>query len=155
MGPDAEVPGRPAPRKKKFSANKRPVESGRQAAEEAAQSALTDASTHLKAAGQVLHLFVDDSIPRNASFASVRKKAFALLPPEPFEPVSNYMRNVTFDNDIAVQTMEFYVPLVADGSKTQIGNSLASSFGSVIDQLYSGAKAAKTGKRVAAGTPST
>jgi long-chain acyl-CoA synthetase len=29
------------------------------------------------------------------------------------------------------------------------------TFGSVIDQLYSGAKAAKTGKRVAAGTPST
>lgn len=72
-------------------------QSARQAAEEAAQSALTDASTHLKAAGQVLHLFVDDSIPRNASFASVRKKAFALLPPERFEPVSNYMRNVTFD----------------------------------------------------------
>jgi arabinosaccharide transport system substrate-binding protein len=42
--------------------------------------------------------------------------------------------NVIFDNDIGVQTMEFYVPLVADGSKTQIGNSLASSFGSVIDQ---------------------
>jgi hypothetical protein len=72
-------------------------QSARQAAEEAAQSALTDASTHLKAAGQILHLFVDDSIPRNASFASVRKKAFALLPPERFEPVSNYMRNVTFD----------------------------------------------------------
>jgi TnpA family transposase len=72
-------------------------QSARQAAEEAAQNALTDASTHLKAAGQVLHLFVDESIPRNASFASVRKTAFALLAPERFEPVSNYMRNVTFD----------------------------------------------------------
>jgi Tn3 transposase DDE domain/Domain of unknown function (DUF4158) len=72
-------------------------QSARLAAEAAAQSALTDASTHLQAAGKVLNLFVDKSIPRNASFASVRKKAFALLPPERFEPVSSYMRNVTFD----------------------------------------------------------
>ena len=58
---------------------------------------MAEASTDLKAAGQVLHLFVDDTIPRNASFASVRQKAFSLLPLERFEKVSNYMSNVAFD----------------------------------------------------------
>lgn len=67
------------------------------AADEAAQNALTEASTHLKAAGQVLHLFVDDSIPRHASFANVKKRAFLLLPLERFEQVSNYMSNIAFD----------------------------------------------------------
>lgn len=42
--------------------------------------------------------------------------------------------NVTFDNDIAVQTIEWYVPLVARGSKTQIANSLGDSYGSIIAQ---------------------
>ncbi|KWC13351.1 transposase, partial [Burkholderia ubonensis] len=72
-------------------------QTARQAASEAAQNALTEASTHLKAAGEVLRLFVDESIPRHASFASVRKRAFTLLAPERFESVSQYMRNVTFD----------------------------------------------------------
>ncbi|MDE2203066.1 MAG: DUF4158 domain-containing protein, partial [Burkholderiaceae bacterium] len=69
----------------------------RAAAQEAMQRALTDASTHLQAAGKVLHLFVDDSIPGNASFSSVKKKAFSLLQRERFALVSNYMRNVAFD----------------------------------------------------------
>ena len=72
-------------------------QSAREAAGVAAQNALTEASSHLKAAGQVLHLFVDDSIPGKVLFASVRKQAFTLLAPERFEPVSQYMRNVTFD----------------------------------------------------------
>lgn len=41
---------------------------------------------------------------------------------------------VTFDNDIAVQTLEWYVPLVARTSKTKIANNLSSSYGSVIAQ---------------------
>jgi len=72
-------------------------QTARQAASEAAQNALTEASTHLKAAGEVLCLFVDEAIPRHASFASVRKRAFTLLAPERFESVSQYMRNVNFD----------------------------------------------------------
>jgi len=72
-------------------------QTARQAANEAAQNALTEASTHLKSAGEVLRLFVDESIPRHASFTSVRKRAFALLAPERFETVSQYLRNVTFD----------------------------------------------------------
>nr|WP_051381584.1 hypothetical protein [Paraburkholderia mimosarum] len=72
-------------------------QTARQVASEAAQNALSDAVTHLKAAGEVLRLFVDESIARYASFASVRKRAFTLLAPERFESVSQYMRNVTFD----------------------------------------------------------
>jgi hypothetical protein len=72
-------------------------QTARQAAGEAAQNALTEAGTHLKAAGEVLRLFVDGSIPYNASFASVRQRAFALLAPERIETVAQYMCNVTFD----------------------------------------------------------
>jgi ABC-type glycerol-3-phosphate transport system substrate-binding protein len=42
--------------------------------------------------------------------------------------------NVIFDNDTAVGTMKWYVPLVAPGSKTRIANTLSSSFGTVIAQ---------------------
>jgi hypothetical protein len=72
-------------------------QAARQAAGEAAQNALTEAGTHLKAAGEVLRLFVDGAIPYHASFASVRQRAFALLAPEHIEIVSRYMCNVTFD----------------------------------------------------------
>jgi hypothetical protein len=69
----------------------------RASADEAVQRALTDAGADLQAAGKVLNLFVDDSIPGNASFASVKRKAFLLLEPGRFALVSNYMRNVAFD----------------------------------------------------------
>lgn len=69
----------------------------KQAAVDAMQSALIDASKNLKAAGEVLALFVDTEIPGDASFASVKEKAFALLEPERFPIVSNYMCNIEFD----------------------------------------------------------
>lgn len=69
----------------------------KQAAEEAMQRALTDAAEHLQAAGQVLGLFVDSSIPADAPFTTVKEKAFALLAPERFALVSDYLRNVAFD----------------------------------------------------------
>jgi arabinosaccharide transport system substrate-binding protein len=47
-----------------------------------------------------------------------------------FDPTGN----VIFDNDIAVETMKWYVPLVAPGSQSQIANTLSSSFGTVIAQ---------------------
>ena len=72
-------------------------QTARQAASEAAQNALTEAGTHLKAAGEVLRLFVDESIPYYTPFASVRTRAFAMLAPELIETVSQYMRNITFD----------------------------------------------------------
>ncbi len=40
--------------------------------------------------------------------------------------------NLTMDNEIAVDTMKWYVPLVAEKSKTKIANNLSSSYGSVI-----------------------
>ena len=69
----------------------------KQAAVDAMQRALIDASENLKAAGAVLALFVDNEIPGDASFASVKEKAFALLEPERFPIVSNYMCNIEFN----------------------------------------------------------
>lgn len=40
--------------------------------------------------------------------------------------------NVIFDNQTAIDTMRWYVPLVASNSKTKIGNNLSSSYGAVI-----------------------
>ncbi len=67
------------------------------AAEEAAIKAMTQASANLQAAGQVLNLFIDTSIPSNTPFSEIKKKAFALLESERFAMVSDYMRNIEFD----------------------------------------------------------
>lgn len=67
------------------------------ASEEAMRQALTDASEHLQAAGEVLHLFVDDTIPDDAAFATVKAKAFSYLGPERIPLVADYMRNIAFD----------------------------------------------------------
>jgi TnpA family transposase len=66
-------------------------------AEAAAQQALLAASQNLNAAGTVLHLFVDPSIPDDAPFSVVKEKAFSLLDPERFSLVANYMRRIAFD----------------------------------------------------------
>jgi TnpA family transposase len=66
-------------------------------AETAAQQALLAASKNLNAAGKVLNLFVDASIPDDAPFSVVKKKAFSLLDPERFPLVANYMRSISFD----------------------------------------------------------
>lgn len=42
--------------------------------------------------------------------------------------------NVIFDNSVGIDTMKWYVPLVAAKSKRQIGNALSSSFGQVMTQ---------------------
>lgn len=67
------------------------------AAVEAMGQAVTDASENLQAAGEVLNLFVDESISDDSSFADVKTRAFAILDPQNFTSVSNYLRNVTFD----------------------------------------------------------
>ena len=67
------------------------------AAEAEVQQAFANAADNLKAAGQVLQLFVDSSIPGDASFAMVKEKAFSLLEAERFPQVSDYMRNIVFD----------------------------------------------------------
>ena len=69
----------------------------KQAATDAMQRALIEAGDNLKAAGAVLALFVDGAIPGDAPFATVKEKAFALLEPERFPVVSNYMCNIAFD----------------------------------------------------------
>ncbi len=70
---------------------------GKLEAEAAVQRAFADAAENLKAAGHVLSLFVDTSIPSDASFAAVKEKAFSLLEPARFPLVSDYMRNIAFD----------------------------------------------------------
>jgi TnpA family transposase len=67
------------------------------AAEDAVHKATTEAIQHLKAAGQVLNLFVDPSIPTDAPFTRVKEKAFSLLDPERFPLVSDYMCSAEFD----------------------------------------------------------
>ena len=67
------------------------------AAEAAQQQAFIDATENLKAAGEVLNLFIDESIPAQTSFAEVKEKAFSFLEKERFAAVSDYMRNIAFD----------------------------------------------------------
>lgn len=51
------------------------------ASEQAMRQGLSEAEENLRAAGQVLTLFVDPSIPADTPFAQVQAKAFALLDP--------------------------------------------------------------------------
>jgi hypothetical protein len=67
------------------------------AADGAAQQAMTEASANLQAAGQVLNLFIDQSIPDDVPFSTIKQKAFSLLEPERFPLVTDYMRNIEFD----------------------------------------------------------
>ncbi len=67
------------------------------AAKEAVYQAKTAATASLKAAGQVLNLFVDLSIPTHTPFGSVQEKAFTLLPREQFPSVTHYMSDAEFD----------------------------------------------------------
>jgi TnpA family transposase len=66
-------------------------------AEQAVQQTLSEVAVNLRAAGQVLTLFVDPSIPVQTLFETVKQKAFSLLEPESFPAVSDYMRNVELD----------------------------------------------------------
>jgi len=67
------------------------------AAELTMQKTVSEVAANLRAAGQVLTLFVDPSIPAKTPFAAVKKKAFSLLEPERFPLVSDHLRNVEFD----------------------------------------------------------
>src|SRR4051812_16035757 len=50
-------------------------------------------TTNLKAAGQVLNLFLDQSIADRTPFSKIKQKAFSLLDPERFALVADYMRD--------------------------------------------------------------
>src|SRR5260370_8554289 len=60
-------------------------------AEAAAQQALLAASQNLNAAGKVLNLSVDASIPDDAPFCVVTHKAFSLLDPHPLSLPSAHL----------------------------------------------------------------
>lgn len=67
------------------------------AAKAAMQQAADEANSNLKAAGEVLGLFVDKSIASDCPFSKVKERAFGLLNPAAFPSVSNFLRNVVFD----------------------------------------------------------
>lgn len=67
------------------------------ASEAAAIQAMTEVSTNMKAAGRVLDMFTDQSIPGKTPFSEIKQRAFSLLEPERFALLSNYMRNIEFD----------------------------------------------------------
>ena len=67
------------------------------ASEQAMQKAIIEASTNLQAAGEVLDLFIDDAIPDETPFVTVKQMAFSLLKAEHFPLVSDYMQNIEFD----------------------------------------------------------
>ena len=67
------------------------------AAKAAMQQASEEANSNLKAAGEVLGLFVDESIASDCPFSTVKERAFGLLEAAAFPAVTNYLRNVAFD----------------------------------------------------------
>ncbi len=67
------------------------------AAKAAMLQASEEATSNLKAAGEVLGLFVDESIASDCPFSAVKERAFGLLEPAAFPSVTNYLRNVAFD----------------------------------------------------------
>jgi TnpA family transposase len=67
------------------------------AAQAAAHQTVLAASHNLSAAGTVLKLFVDATIPDDAPFSVVKEKAFSLLAPERFSLVANYLSRSAFD----------------------------------------------------------
>ena len=67
------------------------------AADDAMRSAMVGAAENLQAAGHVLGLFVDASITDDTPFSVMKDKAFALLEPERFPFVTDYLRNIAFD----------------------------------------------------------
>jgi hypothetical protein len=66
-------------------------------AKESVYQAKTAAAANLKAAGQVLNLFVYPSIPTYTPFGTVQEKAFTLLPREQFPSITHYMSDAEFD----------------------------------------------------------
>jgi hypothetical protein len=67
------------------------------AANDAMHLATAEATTNLLAAGEVLGLFVDESIADDCPFSTVKARAFELLDPKAFPFVADYLRNVNFD----------------------------------------------------------
>jgi TnpA family transposase len=66
-------------------------------AKDSVYQAKTAAAANLKAAGQVLNLFIDPSIPIHTPFGAVQEKAFTLLPREQFPSVTHYIADAEFD----------------------------------------------------------
>jgi TnpA family transposase len=87
----------------------------RAASEEAMKQAVEEGAKSLFAAGNVLSLFVDESVADNAYFADVRKKAYAYLAKDRIPVVADYLRNIAFDK--TAYQWKFYADLSATFKK--------------------------------------
>lgn len=67
------------------------------AAGEQMKKAMEDASKNLKAAGDLLALFVDESISADTPFEQIQQRAFTFLERENIPVVADYLRNIEFD----------------------------------------------------------
>ena len=67
------------------------------AAESAMQPTLSEVAVNRRAAGQVLTPCSDRSMPAKTPFGTVRKKAFSRLQPESFPAVSDYLRDIGYE----------------------------------------------------------
>lgn len=83
----------------------------RAASEEAMKEAVEQGAKNLYAAGNVLNLFVDESVADDAYFADVRKKAYEFLSKDRIPVVADYLRNIVFDK--TAYQWKFYADLSA------------------------------------------
>ena len=94
------------------------------AANEARQKTFDGASTNLQAAGEVLSLFIDESISSESPFSDVQQRAFEILDPQTFKDVSNYLRNIAFDQVAHEWTYLSSVSLTIKRNLRQLFNEL-------------------------------
>lgn len=73
------------------------LEEAKQAAKEQIAAERLEVNQHLKDASKILGLFIDEAIPDETAFGSVKQQAFTILAKEKFALVSRYLTKVTLD----------------------------------------------------------
>lgn len=69
----------------------------KEAAKEQMAEEKLEGNRNLKNAGKILRLFIDENIPDETIFGTIKERAFAILTKEQFAIVSRYMTNATLD----------------------------------------------------------
>jgi len=73
------------------------IDKAKEAAKEQMAEEKLEGNRNLKNAGKILGLFIDENIPDETIFGTIKEQAFAILTKEQFAIVSRYMTNATFD----------------------------------------------------------
>ncbi|MCP4268038.1 MAG: Tn3 family transposase [Candidatus Brocadiaceae bacterium] len=73
------------------------INEARKAAKEQVYNYKTEANSHLKEAGKVLQLFINEDIPKDAQFSLIKSMAFEILEKDKFSIVSRYISKMKFD----------------------------------------------------------